>query len=84
MTDKMTLIRAGMVVANELGADTHAKIMIAPPFMNEYMSMQYDRYSSMENIERIKLRRWTNGIDTFNIGYSENHKTVILAFPEET
>ena len=82
MAEIMTLIRAGIVAANEFSADTHAKIMIGPQFMNEYMSMQYDRYSGMQDIERIELRRWTNGIDTFNIGYSENHKTVILTFPE--
>ena len=78
MTRETALIRAGMVAAYGLRADLDASVVIVPPETHNYIVTQQPGVA----MDYVELHKWTNGTDTFHIGYSEKQKTIVLAFPE--
>ena len=75
---EIALIRAGLVAAYGLGADIDSRIIFVPPEIHHYIVTDHPNY----NMDCVELRKWTNGVDSFHIGYSAEQKTIVLSFSE--
>lgn len=84
MIDRTTLIRAGIVAGRLLEAHPDSQIVIIPPEMHNNYTTKYSQsaYKDDDPTEWTELRHWSNGTDSFHIGYSEKQKALFVSFSE--
>ena len=85
MINKAALIRAGIVAGRLLAAHPDSQIVIIPPETHNHIGgtkYAQEAYKDDGPAEWTELRHWSNGTDSFHIGYSEKQKTLFIAFSE--